>query len=241
MDMLQTYKRRDLTIVPLGHNQCLVMACDSCGGVGEKKGDVLYAATEMVGRMAARVVLMEVLASGANVIAVHNMVCCERHKTGQQVIQGIEAELVKANIQVEVLNGSTEENFQTVMTAVGVTAIGIADTNKLRFMSAAKGDRIIAIGTPLVGDEIFGQALPDYSDIKQLLLDIQVKEIVPVGSKGILYEANLLATLNQLSFDPSPCGLDLEKSAGPATCLVAVVTPDFILPTPCYRVIGRLV
>ena len=63
--------------------------------------------------------------------------------------------------------------------------------------------------------------------LQQLLSLDYVQDILPVGSKGIKYEAELLAKLNQLHLELDPeLKLDLEKSAGPATVLLVTVPPN---------------
>jgi hypothetical protein len=44
-----------------------------------------------------------------------------------------------------------------------------------------------------------------------------VESVVPAGSKGIRYE------LEQLTEKSLECGLNLEKSSGPATCFIIAV------------------
>lgn len=57
------------------------------------------------------------------------------------------------------------------------------------------------MGIPKVGGEINiydDKEIVDYEDIKILLENPKVYEIVPVGSKGILYEGEVLAKNNNL-------------------------------------------
>ena len=66
-----------------------------------------------------------------------------------------------------------------------------------------------------------------YEDIFYLRSLPYVKEIVPLGSKGVIHEATLLAEYNKLLFKPNESGIDLHRSAGPATALVAVVEKEY--------------
>jgi selenophosphate synthetase-related protein len=226
--MINVYKRRDLTVVEIGDGKSLVIACDSCGGVGEKSGDALVAPNEIVGELSARVPLMEVISSGARVISVTNAVSCEMDPTGEEIIRGVKKEMKKAGVSDATLNGSTEENFPTVATAVGVTVIGVSETDKLKFNKCSAGDRVILIGEPIFGAEILKNenAPTSYDDVYKLLKREEIKEIVPVGSKGALFEAENLAAINGLLFSVFDCGVDLKKSAGPATCVIAAVSKD---------------
>ncbi len=54
---MQIYKFRDLTILENEKNK-LVIACDSCGGIGENEGDFVKAENEIVSYFSARVCLL---------------------------------------------------------------------------------------------------------------------------------------------------------------------------------------
>lgn len=219
---MRTWKRRDLTLISGIDENVLTIACDSCGGIGEKDGDSFAISAYYVGKLTARVVLTEVLCSGSLPITITNAVCCEMQPTGSETIRGILAELEQAGLKDVILTGSTEENFATSMTAIGVTVVGIAHKDSLRFSPAQKSDRVVLFGRPAVGSEVDLTDGGFYEIIRKLLSIQQVREIVPVGSKGIFYEAQLLAELNQLNFSPFETDVDLERSAGPVTCLIAL-------------------
>jgi selenophosphate synthetase-related protein len=214
--------RRDLTIVPFNDCDCMVIACDSCGGVGEKDGDMLKTPTRTVSKFTLRVALTEVLCSGAKPVAVVNGVSCEMSPTGRETILGIEDELKNAGIEDITLTGSTEENFASTMTALTITVVGTAKTGLLRFERAAGGDKLVLLGTPKVGPEVDTHGKGHYEELRRLLNLPQVKEIVPCGSKGIAYEANTLAALGGASVKLYETGIDYHKSAGPATCFLVL-------------------
>jgi len=147
-------------------------------------------------------------------------VACEMKPTGEETILGIREELSNAGIEDIVLTGSTEENFATSMTALAITVIGVAREGELKFGRAADGDKFILFGLPAVGAEVDLANAGLYKEIASLLKLSEVREIVPVGSKGIAYEAKTLAGINGMEFMPLETGVDLEKSAGPVTCLL---------------------
>lgn len=213
--------RRDLTIVSMGV-QNIVITCDSCGAAGSKDGDILKLPPRYVGKFTARVALTEVLCSGAVPITITNGVACEMQPTGAEIIAGIRAELQNAGITDIVLTGSTEENFPTSMTALAVTVIGVAKEGGLKFDRAVPGDKLILFGRPAFGAEVDLESTGLYHRIRQLLTLPGVKEIVPVGSKGITYEAEVLAKLNNTAFTLHDTGIDYNKSAGPVTCLLVL-------------------
>jgi len=63
---------RDLTLIPISHDELLVIACDSLGGIGPKQHDMVKVPAEIVGQYTVRGPLMEVLAAGARPVAVIN-------------------------------------------------------------------------------------------------------------------------------------------------------------------------
>lgn len=227
---MKVRKVRDLTLITLHSDQTMVVACDSCGGIGSKAGDILKVPPVYVGSFTARVVIMEVMCSGAEIVTVTNAVCNEMEPTGREIIKGIQKELKAAGIDEIVLTGSTEENFSPPSTGVGVTAIGIADNKKLKINSTEEA-LIISVGIPKVGDEINlegDREIIDYTTIKELLEKPWVYEIVPVGSKGIVYEAEQLAINNNLELIlEDDIKVDIRKSAGPATCIIAAISKEY--------------
>ena len=150
--------------------------------------------------------------------------------TGKELIAGIHQELQRAGLPKLLINGSTEENFQTVMTGFGITILGTA--KKLALTPSQAGDLLVCIGKPKVGGEVVLENDPEIADYPDLLFlseNDQVNEVIPCGSKGILYEAQNLADIYSLKLSIAESTLDLKKSCGPATTVIASVKPD-ILP-----------
>jgi hypothetical protein len=241
-------KIRDLTLVHLDEERTLVIACDSCGSIGIKSGDVLKVAPFITGRFTARVVIFEVLCAGAKVICLTNTVCNEMEPTGREVQRGIEQELKEAGIDSIVLTGSTEENFPTFSTGVGITALGIAGNADLKLNNIKDEASLLAIGQPKVGQEILTVKpgdIPDYNVIKYLIELNGVYEIVPVGSKGILHEAQELAENNQLKLILNQkIKVNVKKTAGPCTVIIVAVRKDIISKINIINnieVIGKLI
>jgi hypothetical protein len=191
-----------------------------------------------VGKFTLRVALLEVMASGARPIVVSDGLCCEMSPTGGEILRGIEDEISVCGLKDVVLTGSTEENFQTLMTGIGLSVLGYAEDAKLRFGSGRAGDAALLAGTPAVGSKVDLSDNSCYENLAGMLSCRDVVEIVPAGSKGILFEANLLAELHGLSFEPKAPGIDLSASAGPATCLVAMCRPEAANKFPNCAVIG---
>lgn len=240
---------RDLTIVPLPNEQYLVTAVDISAAIGEKPCDALKVPPELTGKMAVRVALLEVMASGAKIIAVNDVVGAEMEPTGRRVIAGIQEELQLADLGHVELNGSTEENMETVQTSVGVTVIGLAESSQLKVNHIKKDALLLGYGEPRMGNELLEK--PDlevtYEIIKEFVTREDVLELVPVGSKGILYEASHLAQLNDCAFiEKAECNPSwLNKSAGPATTVLIAVNYEgadaFMQAYPAAYVLGKLI
>lgn len=240
---------RDLSIIELNKNQRLVVACDSAGAVGAKELDELKCSNYILGRFTARVALLEVLAVGAMPVLISDGLAVEMEPSGREIIQGITDELRVLGIADKChLTGSTEENFPTKQSGIGITVIGLATTEELRLGKVQSGDEVHCFGLPKVGSQVNLEdpEIVNLHTVRKLSTYPEVHEIVPVGSKGILYEAQQLTQSygKNLSIDPN-CPLPLTESAGPATCLIAAVEPklketlyqEFSLP---ITYIGRI-
>ena len=245
---MKAYRHRDLSIIELDSGDTLVSACDSCGSVGEKPMDELKVPAEITGRYTVRVPLMEVLCTGAWVVSVSDSVCCEMEPTGRKIIEGITQELALAGVAPELLTGSTEENFPSHATGLGVVVLGVCQ-GKPNFEKACIGDVVVCVGLPKVGAEIDlrgDDEIANYQDIYTLLETEGVRELIPCGSKGIAYEAQQAAQYSNLCFVPFETTIDLNKTAGPATCFVAVLSADALwqaqstIPHSKLNIIGRL-
>ena len=224
---MEIRKIRDLSLITLDEKRTMVIACDSCGGIGMKDGDSLKVPPYYVGKFTVRVPLLEVMCAGARVITITDAVCNEMETTGREIIRGIKEELKEAGINDIVLTGSTEENMITSSTALGVTVVGVVETKALKINNIKNHALVISIGLPKVGNEINFEKdndIVDYTSIRKLLNFEDVYEIVPVGSKGIAYEANQLAVNNKLKLTLEESHqVDIKKSSGPSTCVIAAI------------------
>lgn len=233
-------KQRDLTLVRLAGAYYLVIACDSDGGIGPKPHDTVPAPPYLLGRFAARVPLMEILASGARPLVLVDTLTVEMEPTGREIIEGVRFEASLAGIAGEgAVTGSTEDNVPTVATGIGVTVIGIAEERQIRVGTAAPGDVVACVGVPksAPGDSVAidDPEIADVSAVMALSRLPHVHDILPVGSKGIEYEAHQMAASGGLTFTlaPSPGRkLDVKKSAGPSTCVLVSVPEASLADIP---------
>lgn len=223
-------KHRDLTLIDINKDQRLVISCDSSGGIGEKENDIIKTSPEIVGYFGAQVALMEIIAFGADPSLVVNTLSVEMDDTGSRIIAGIKKALKALNLDDEkVITGSTEENFPVSVTGLGITAIGIINKNDWKKPKTSSGMIGVAIGSPKVGDEVLAdiEQVMDISKLMDLREKNYISEILPVGSKGILYELKEMAKWNNLDLIlEKNISLDLEKSGGPSTCLIVSIEED---------------
>jgi hypothetical protein len=219
---------RDLTLVECG-GETLVIACDSLGGIGQKPLDSVRASAEVLGAYTVRVPLMEIMAAGADPLVVINTLSVEMDPTGRGILTGIKNELRRGGFAEDfTVTGSTEENMVTYQSAFGVTVIGKAKNENLRLGKSHAGDLLVCLGLPQVGEEVLkGWAQADIPLVRELLEKSYVHEILPVGSKGIYYEAKELAhgAGRKLRMFV-PLKVDLKKSAGPGTCVLVTLEDE---------------
>lgn len=219
--MIRRY--RDALILG-GGDEVFVVTCDSLGSIGRKPLDALKVDEEIVGRYTLRVALAEALCLGAWPLVVCDTLCNEMFPTGQKIIEGIKKELEESEIYGITLTGSTEENFETMMTGIGITVISKAKRSSLKVDRVRSGMNIALVGYPRVGQEVI-----DCSDVLSLRDYIalgrseEVKEAVPVGSGGIAYEISVIESISGCKFlGHFPSHIDATKSGGPSTCAIVV-------------------
>ena len=236
-----SYHGRDIEAVPIGTGQYLVAACDSCGAVGLKELDLVRVPSYITGRFTARVALLEVITVGSRPQLATVAVANEPDPTGNAIFQGVYDELDAAGLAGLPLAVSTEKNFTTRETGLGISVIGICPQAELRVATTLPGDFLYCLGIPKVGAEITGPADPGIVQcrhIQRLLTVAAIHDLIPVGSRGIDGEAQQLAAVIGARWRPRPDPpVNLTKSGGPATCLIfsaatARLEPIFASP-PC--------
>ena len=219
---------RDITIIDFDENRYLGIACDSCGGIGYKEQDMVKASPQLTAYHTGKVVLAELMSMGFTPFILADGLAVEMNDTGKQLIEGFNEVLSKLSFNVH-LTGSTEENIRTVQTSMGITCIGLCDKDKLKFNKTKSGDLCLIIGLPMVGNEVVNnpdKAL-DIEDFEKLFHCDYIKEMLPIGSRGIECELNDLLKYNGLNFKyESNISIDLKKSGGPSTSCIVTLSKD---------------
>lgn len=185
---------RDVTFVEIFPEVFLAVACNSIGGIGDKPGDVVKVPPYIVGRFGSRVPLMEILAVGATPKSITAAICSEPDPTGEGILEGIRDELESVDLQLPITI-STEKNIPTTQTGLGVTVVGVVGRDKLKLNETRSKDKLFSVGLPKVGNEVSLED-PEIADaklVKGLVSLPAVHDVVPVGSKGIRREAEMLA------------------------------------------------
>ena len=216
---------RDLTLIRITENHHMVVAVDSDGGIGPQEGDSVKIPAYILGRFSIRVPLLEVLAAGAAPVCAFDMLTVPMNEIGKEIIRGVKDELTAAGLGKDFpISGSTEDNVHTNTTGIGTTIIGMVGDNELRPGKTESGDFLISIGMPKVGEEVNLDNLEILSQesFRIVLKHEGIHDILPVGSHGIKYEADNMAVSasKEIIFNEKQ-QLELEKSAGPSTCVIA--------------------
>ncbi|MCW3996650.1 MAG: ribbon-helix-helix domain-containing protein [Candidatus Bathyarchaeota archaeon] len=244
-------RRGDVSIlkVPTGH--AIVVGSTSSGSVGSKEMDRVKVDGRILGKFLARVALMDVTATGAFPLLLSVTLGVEKEPTGNTILEGIRREARTIGLDPnQVIMENTEDNFVTLQTGAGLTVIGFANDDELRLGKTCPGDLIVAIGKPKVGEEVIAaEAHGEIADLKNVIQLSQrkyVHDISPVGGFGIASEATMMAygVGRQLKIIEVK-DLDLNKSAGPATVVLATIDRErledltSLIPKP-VNVVGEI-
>ncbi len=219
--MIRRVGRRDLMQITAG-NAILVVSCDSLGGIGSLKDDVVRVDPYSTGFVGIRPALFEILCIGAEPIMLINTLTV-RMNYGKRILEGMMDALKRWDVKIF---GSTEENVPTTQTGIGITLIGRATT--LRKGLVRRGDLAVAFGQPRVGKDVLDANDVCTTEHLIRLLETEVREIIPTGSRGIGHEVEVIARENNLKVRFLEDREFLSRSCGPSTVVVGSVSPDDI-------------
>ena len=224
-------RRGDVSIlrIPTGH--AIVVGSTSSGAVGPKPKDEVRVEGKVLGKFLGRVALMDVAATGAFPVLLSATLGVESEPTGNEILEGIRREASVIGLEPnQVVMANTEDNFSTVQTGVGLTVIGFVNEEELRLGKTRPGDLVVAVGRPKVGDEVIpAEARGEIADLRNVVWLGQkrfIHDIVSVGAFGIAYEARMLAFAVGRQLKLKRSGMDVEKSAGPASVLLATLDAE---------------
>ncbi len=230
-------KYGDLQLIP-NKNEYIIIACDSAGSIGDKPGDIVKTTPEFAGYFTAMVPIVEVLAIKGEIISIVDTLTVEMEPTGKRIISGIKDAMIDININTELLTGSTEENISSNSTGIGITVIGKISKEIMDQELVKPGMILLLAGIPKVGQQFLEEEIiSKYGEtitlelMKRFARDEWIFDMIPVGSKGIAYEADVLASRYKLVADFIVAKykdkvINYTVSAGPATCVVIAMEYD---------------
>ncbi|KAB2328595.1 ATP-binding protein [Cytobacillus depressus] len=218
---------RDVLIFPFNGEEAVVVASDNSGGIGLKEMDAVHVPYETVAYFSFRVAVMECMAAGGAPFAVTIQNFCGEN-AWTALIDGINRGIEELSLERIQINGSTESNFSLLQSAIGLTVLGKKQNGAEEHRVDFTEDLAIGvIGKPLLGNEVIEHAseVASLSLFKQLNFMDDVT-LLPVGSKGILYELNQLFWNRTFEDSEIDTSLDIHKSSGPSTCFLAVFNQE---------------
>ncbi|MBU1098041.1 MAG: hypothetical protein CVV23_05025 [Ignavibacteriae bacterium HGW-Ignavibacteriae-2] len=230
-DFLNVRSARDLLVTELTEDFWMIVSCDSDGGIGPKEKDTVQCSGYSLGRFAARVPLMEMLACGAIPVLIVDVLAVEMDPTGKEIIEGIRDEAAQAGMKKDfVVTGSTEDNVVTIQTGLGVVVIGLVKKEDFRPGKSESGDLVICIGFPKSAPadkvDFNDKEIANLETIRLVRKLDYINDILPVGSKGIKYEFDQLGLSAGLkSVIKKNLEIDTLKSGGPTTCFLISLPP----------------
>lgn len=223
--------KRDVAIVPLTSKEELIIATDNSGSIGMKAADDVKVPYDVVTYYNFRVAYMECVAAGGIPLTVilHNF---SGDEAWVSLILGIKRGMEELGINLEI-TGSTESNFLLEQSAVGLVIIGKRPIQKDSPIIYGDELEVAVIGCPLVGDEVIErkELIAPLRLFQRFVDHKDVVTILPVGSKGVLYELRNLFSKQTLTFSTS---VDVKKSSGPATCFIIVYQKAFSKQAQTY-------
>ncbi len=223
------HKYRDIQLIETGGKKLLAIACDVSAGIGSMKMDEIQLSPLLTGYYATAVPLIELLAIGARPISIADTLGLPMNDMGIGIVDGIRKAMDEADVPFEALTGSTEDNITTVMTSVGITVTALIDKKTMKKNKPKNQEEVHLVGVPKMGKQFLEEEI-----IKQIGEVISINHVqsirkipgithmLPVGSKGILYELGVLEEAHGcfVVTDVSSAQVDLMASAGPATCMI---------------------
>lgn len=221
-------RHRDIQLIEKDSKTYLAIACDVSASIGPKVNDLIQVSGETAGYYATTVPIIELIAIGAKPISVTDTLGVEMQGVGAAVIAGVHKAMLEGEINPLCLTGSTEDNIPTTTTTVGITVIAELNKDLLETYTPKVGEQVYVIGLPKMGTKFLDEEIrAKKGEVMTIETAMQVRyqgsigHMLPVGSKGIGHELELLLELYQLDLKwAGDVPIDLEASAGPASCMI---------------------
>jgi hypothetical protein len=221
----RSFTFRDLAVLNILGRGTLVAACDAVGGLGAKPDDVEWMDPECVGYFSARVVLVELLSMRATPIMAMCSFCVELNPTAVRLLAGVKQQLREEGLENVLMINSTETNFSTKHTAMGIVMLGRC--KRWSQPRVELGDVLYRVGTPRVGLKVGDPDILPIAVVRQAVRTRGVHEVIPLGSRGARAEIDELTRRGvEVAVDSVVEQSELDRSAGPANAFLMLVRPD---------------
>lgn len=223
--MIQQY--RDIQLIHQGGEGYLAVACDVSAYIGPLKRDKVKINGRKAGYYAAAVPLMELMAIGAKPMSVINTLGVAMDPVGARVIEGVKAAMAESGIPTACLTGSTEDNMPSDSTSIGITVVAQLDKALLTSYRPKAGQWLMVVGIPKVGATFLQEEVVegrgevvDIATVRAIRRVRGIGHMLPIGSKGIAGEVDVLLALEGLGLEEERTTLDMAGSAGPSSCML---------------------
>ncbi len=205
----------------------IVVACDSVGSIGSQQNDQIKVSSATSMHFALRVPILEIICAGAKPFLIVDTLTQDSEVSRPMIEEVIR---IGASIGVDrkAITGSTEDNVPSTETGIGIVILGTKDSSLTT--RASSGDVVICVGLPLSAPRDL--LYPDHpeqiriDEAQSLASSGLISDAVPVGSKGISWEASEMARASDTEFiDYSNPGVSFTDSGGPSSCVLFAIPP----------------
>ncbi|HAP3815345.1 TPA: hypothetical protein IUT93_002689 [Enterococcus faecalis] len=218
-------QNRDVTYILFEENY-LAIACDNSASLGESKYDIVNVDLEIVAEFCLRTPLLELICVGAKPLAVINTIGNEMFPIGEKIISGLKKAIKNSPFPDLLLSGSTEENMPSFSTNIGITVVGKIDSPPSS--NIVPHTKLWLLGELYVGESVLAniENIIDYQTVMEIMKISGVLDIIPIGSKGILYEASIMAGHKKIFPVFTDESINIYESSGPSTALLVATDPE---------------
>ncbi len=188
----------------------LIVTTDCAGSIGEKKQDKVSVDYQTLAYFTARNALIDMMSkNGTPQTLVYSNFCGD--ESLGDLLMGTNKALKEAEVTCNI-TGSTESNFSMNESAFSVSLVGYETLKVDKDYSC-----YAVIGMPLVGEEVlqYPELIVSLKEVEILRNHPSVSKVLQIGSKGINDRAK---TVLNYTFESDM--IDLNKSAGPSTCVL---------------------
>lgn len=196
--ILKALKNRDITFYAKS-DELFLSSVDFAAGIGSAKCDINKADIEDVSYFVARAAISELWTLNSDIISIA-IGTSIKHSEKKKIISGVHFLFQQLQIEPQIIF-SHENYFESEFTSLAVFCTGLVGLNKLVCHEIQRGDLIYSFGSGYIRSEIkrTDSDMPDLYLIRQILKQSKcVRQVVPVGYRGIYHDITTLQKLYSL-------------------------------------------